>query len=67
MVDIKTIYFGTGLLYTLINIFVRKMKADDPGLVLVWFLLWWVCIIALLIEKISKIKYDGFKRKKKRA
>lgn len=48
------IYFIVGILYTLVNVLIRKMDVDDPLLVLVWIGLWpiaWVVLVIHFLEK----------------
>lgn len=42
-------YVLIGLLYVLINIFIRDIEPDDPMLPLVWWFLWPICFVALAI------------------
>lgn len=66
------IWLIVGLLYVLINVFLRKLETDDPMLVLVWLFLWPLGILSLivlgiihLIQKIQNIikrKYRGLQR-----
>jgi hypothetical protein len=44
------IYIIIGLLYTLINITLRKIHPEDPLLTLVWIILWPIALIILLIH-----------------
>lgn len=44
---IPFIYASIGLIYVLVNVFVRKIDPDDPMLVLVWWFLWPLCFAAL--------------------
>ena len=51
-------YFLIGVLYTLINLFIRKLNIeDDWGLMFMWILAWPLFFILLLISKISN-KYE---------
>lgn len=48
-------YFLIGIVYTVINGYVRKLDTDgDWGLVFVWMFLWPLAFIALGIMYISK-------------
>lgn len=48
-------YFLVGIIYTVINGYVRKLDTDgDWGLVFVWMFLWPLAFIALGIMYISK-------------
>ncbi len=52
-------YLAIGLIYVLINIFVRKIDQDDPMLVILWWFAWplfaglWL-VMGLLGAKRSK-------------
>lgn len=49
------LYILIGLIYTLINIFIRKLDVDgDWTFVYVWVFLWPVCFIALFLEKFKE-------------
>lgn len=53
-------YFLVGLLYTLINVLIRKIDADgDPLLVFVWVFVWPFCLVLLL----SAFLQDKLKKK----
>lgn len=48
-------YFLIGIVYTVINGYVRKLDTDgDWSLVFVWLFLWPLAFIALIIMYISK-------------
>jgi len=42
-------YVLIGMLYMFVNILVRKLDADDPLLVLLWWFLWPIAMIGLLV------------------
>lgn len=49
------IYLIIGLIYTLINIFIRKLDVDnDWMIVLVWWFMWPICFIAIIINYLNK-------------
>lgn len=44
-------YFLIGFIYCIINIWFRKLDNDgDYLIIMVWFLLWPICFIALFIQ-----------------
>ena len=52
------IYFLIGILYTLVNLFIRKLDIEnDWGLVFIWILAWPLFFVLLLISKIPS-KYE---------
>lgn len=52
---ILPLYVIIGLVYLLINIFVRKLDTyDDPMLPLVWWFLWPICLAALISQWTNK-------------
>lgn len=45
------LYVITGLCYALLNGIIRKIDTDgDPMLPLVWFLLWPICMLAVIVD-----------------
>jgi hypothetical protein len=61
MNNILPYYILVGLIYALFNGFIRKIDTDDnPMLPLVWWFLWWLCLlgrgIAYIQDKIIKRK-----------
>lgn len=51
------IYFLIGIIYTLINVLIRKIHSDDPMLVLIWISMWPIALIVLFIHYLEK-KYN---------
>lgn len=49
------IYMLVGIFYCLVNGAVRKLDNDDYLLSFIWITLWPLCIIALIIDNISKL------------
>ena len=48
-------YILIGLIYTLINTFIRKLDTDgDWTLPFVWIFIWPVCFIGLILEQLDK-------------
>lgn len=55
------VYTLIGLVYWAVNVFIRKLpEKNDPGsgwiLAPVWFLMWPICIIALILNSLINIR-----------
>lgn len=54
------IYFIIGIVYTLVNIFVRKLDTNgDYLLPFIWLLLWPIAFIVLIINKFTAFNHKG--------
>ena len=54
------IYFIIGIVYTLVNIFVRKLDTNgDYLLPFIWLLLWPIAFIVLIINKFTALNHKG--------
>ena len=56
MQNLVIFYFIIGMIYTIINGWVRKLDNDDWTLTYVWFFGWPICFICLIIDKMLKLK-----------
>ena len=60
MENMILIYFIIGIVYTLVNIFVRKLDTNgDYLLPFIWLLLWPIAFIVLIINKFTALNHKG--------